>query len=872
VNAASFLDSVVAPGTVTTTPTNSTAFTPGAITTSGILIQILNTTTSPSGTFTVALFNTTAGAAVAGATVTVNVSDLPAVLSTRTGARGLGWAYFKFASDITLLAATNYAVRLSTSVANQITVYTSGTTNWSRGLVTTTNAAPAATDVLIIAGNYTGAGTSNSYAVTMNQTSSATVYGQIYIATKGTLQYPTTAATYILRLSGNMFVTSGGTLKMGDSTNPIPNGGFARLELNVTSANQFSLFISGGTFITYGEEKSTGIKLAADASAGATSITLSATPTNWKSGETIVLASTSTTAAQAEIKNLASGVSSTTASIAALTNAHSGSSSSWTEADIANLNRNVIITVGATTTLSTNVQITGQNTVVNCKYTQFLQCAGTAATTAGVSVGTNTGNAQDMSVEIRYCSFYQSTPLASGLGFYLGTSVAGTGSSLIFSDNVIYNYSGAGITLLAVAGVDSLTWRNNFFVRNGSCFVQYWIGSSDGNIFTSSSSTGVILNTYSSGTARCYPIGTNTIFDNWRIYSNGSFGAQFGVSATVASEFSDKSVLTIPGWRVFYNAGGTAITFVNYDMLYSSSQITFDSAYIFGSSNSLITYTNLINRVIFKDCYLWRDRNVTVASAVYPQASQVPSYTDYMHFVDCSFAISPTGGTNAFSTSIFRSDYTRGGNLMVSNPQFFGTVNSRNNFFKGTPYIQGIQVFKENGVTGSNTIYTNLGNISTDTTIFRTSAPSTRLTPAFRYGILASNTVRIPVVAGESSTVSVWVRLSTLADGVQYNGINPELVYRFNSMSSNLEDTVVATASSTGGVWQQLSYTVSAVPLDTVLEFFVQCDGTNGWVNVDDWDTSSVNDSRGGVFFSNLVGVYSEPDFGAGGASYTFIN
>jgi len=84
VNAASFLDSVVAPGTVTTTPTNSTAFTPGAITTSGILIQILNTTTSPSGTFTVALFNTTAGAAVAGATVTVNVSDLPAVLSTRT--------------------------------------------------------------------------------------------------------------------------------------------------------------------------------------------------------------------------------------------------------------------------------------------------------------------------------------------------------------------------------------------------------------------------------------------------------------------------------------------------------------------------------------------------------------------------------------------------------------------------------------------------------------------------------------------------------------------------------------------------------------------------------------------------------------------
>lgn len=152
VNAASFLDSTATPATVTTTPTNGTAFTPGAITISGILLQINDRASVASGTFTVSLFNTTAGTLVAGTTVTVNVSDLP-IVATRVGARGLGWANFKFAADITLLAATNYAVRLSTSVASQIIMFTAGTTNWSRGLVTTTNAAPAATDVLIVCGN-----------------------------------------------------------------------------------------------------------------------------------------------------------------------------------------------------------------------------------------------------------------------------------------------------------------------------------------------------------------------------------------------------------------------------------------------------------------------------------------------------------------------------------------------------------------------------------------------------------------------------------------------------------------------------------------------------------------------------------------------
>jgi hypothetical protein len=871
VNATSFLDSTGTGTTVTTTPTNGTAFTPGAITISGILLQINDRASSPSGTFTVSLFNTTAGALVAGTTVTVNVSDLP-ITATRVGARGLGWANFKFAADVTLLAATNYAVRLSTSVASQIIMFTAATTNWSRGLVTTTNAAPAATDVLIVCGNYTGVGTSNSYAVTMNSTSASPVYGQIYIATKGTLSYGTASATnYILRFAGNMFVTREGSLIIGTLSVPIPQNSTARLEFNVASNNQFGLFISGGDFTSYGAERSADITLAANASAGATSVTLSSSPTGWSSGDTLGFASTTTNFGQSEVKNLTANVTSTTASIVALTNAHDGIIANYTQADVINLTRNIVITVGATTTLNTSVQITGYGTTVDCKYTAFLQCAGAALTNAGINIGTSAGNAQAMNIDIQYCSMYQATPIASGLGVYLGTSIASNDSSLTFSYNSTYGYSGASITLLSVSGISTLIWTNNVFMRGGTSNISNWIGTNNNNVFTSGSGIGVTLNTYSSGTARCFPIGPNTLFQNWRIYSNVGIGAQFQVG-TITVEFGDPSYLTITNLMCFRNAGNSVINFSNFDMFHSSSQIIFDGAYFFGNTTCLVNYLNINTKIIFENSYLWSDRAFQSPSAVFPQANQVPQYTDYLHFLDCGFGISPTGGSNTFSTSIFRSDFNRGGGLMVVNPTFAGTVNTRNTLYKGNQYSQGIQVVKQNGVTGSNIIYTNSGNISSDSVIFRTSAPSVRITPAARYNMLSSPTVRIPVLAGESCTVTVWVRLSSTSDGQQYTSTPPKLIYRFNSMSGNLQDNIVATASSTNGVWQQLSYTASSSALDAVLEFYVECDGSAGWINVDDWDTSSVNDSRGNVFFSNYVGVYTEPDFGAGGASYTFIN
>jgi hypothetical protein len=51
-------------------------------------------------------------------------------------------------------------------------------------------------------------------------------------------------------------------------------------------------------------------------------------------------------------------------------------------------------------------------------------------------------------------------------------------------------------------------------------------------------------------------------------------------------------------------------------------------------------------------------------------------------------------------------------------------------------------------------------------------------------------------------------------------------------------DTVLDTMTSAAGSWEQLSATTAAASQDGVFEVYVDCDGTAGWVNVDDWSVS----------------------------------
>lgn len=872
VDPSSFLDSVVTGTVVTVSPANSSIFTPGAITVSGIALQVYTKTLSPSGTFTVQLWNSSAGSAVSGTTVVVNVTDF-ATINVGLGQRGIGWMYFKFDSPVTLLAATNYAVRTNTSVSNQITLYASTGTNWSRAIVTTTVGTPAASDTLIICGSYTNS-SSSTVTVTMNSTSSATSYGTIYISEKGTLTYGTTGSTnYILRLSGNMFVTRNGSLIIGTSSTPIPETSTARLEFNVASNAQYGLYISGGNFTTYGSVKTTGVTLGADASAGATSITLSSLPTGWKNGNTLLIPSTTTTAAQAEIKNLSADVTTTTASIAALTNAHGGNSTTLVQADVLNLTRNVVITVGATTTLVTFVQICGYLTTVDCKYTSFLQCGSSVAGTSGLGLFNVTGGTMGISVDIQYCSLYQTTQVASSLGFYIGTTLNSTVSSTYtFSNNVCYNFGSSPIIVQVLDGVTNPIWESNYFVRSGTSGIYDWRGSNSNNVFTSSTTTGITLYVFINANGVGFPSSDSSIFSNWKLYGNAGYG--ISIATNTANAISTSSVVSINGWRIWRNAAG-GLAFSTLDLYHPDTRVVFNSVYIFGHPNYGIYFNGTLGgRWSFESCYFWSGTTQTTPYCIGSASSATGLYVDALYLNNCTFGRDYLGNTSNFTTAILNLSLLRGSNIIIYNPTFSGTVAGRSTAGRGFNYSPSVQVFKENGVTGSNSLYANYGTVSTDSSIYKTLSPSFRLAPFASGYKCPSSTVRVPVGSGESCTITTWVRRSVAGDGSAYNGNQPRLVYRYNPLAGNNTVTIGATGASAGGMWEQLTYTTPSALHDCVMEFYIDCDGTAGWINIDDWDTNLSNDSRGGKYWAPYVTSYSEPSFSIGSGSdksYTFI-
>ena len=80
--------------------------------------------------------------------------------------------------------------------------------------------------------------------------------------------------------------------------------------------------------------------------------------------------------------------------------------------------------------------------------------------------------------------------------------------------------------------------------------------------------------------------------------------------------------------------------------------------------------------------------------------------------------------------------------------------------------------------------------------------------------------------------------LRFMGDGAAYNGNQPRLIVRRNDAIGITSDTVLATYSAGTGSWNQLSGTTAAFSDDGVAEVIVDCDGTAGWTNIDDWSVS----------------------------------
>jgi Zn-dependent protease len=723
-HATNFIDSRAASTAVTQTPVANTSFSFASAppTLQGIAVQLSSRAATPAGTLTAELYNVTGATSVR--SVTVNVSDI----STTYGAAGSTWVYFKFASNVTLATGTNYAIRLSTSSAGQITCYALATTNWSYLLITTTNQASVASDSVIVTGTHTGAGAFTPSVVTMDNTALVGL-ANIFVSNRGTLTCGTAESTNYQfgnynYSAGLFFIGYGGSVYLGGySGGLIPSTSTVTLHIGAGSAASLQIF---GTFVTgstYANASGTGTgkpinKLGADVASGATGTTVTDSTTGWKSGDQIVVPSTTRTATQYEVITLDSDQSGTTITHSATpyVNAHGGNASTLVQADLANLTRNIIIKSINNLTKG-NIQVQ-TNSIVNL-YGVRLQDMGSgiAVTTAGIGVSGLT-QANGASFTMRYCVLTNTninSATLSGTGLFTASDI---GTSI--SNNVFY-----GLGWTALTNPNSIYGINdyNMFIGNYGtyCSISTYCGSN--NVFSSNTCAGA---GYSGG---FYQNATRNSF-----YSNSAYGLYF-IGNTLSTGMSYFYI-----WR--NNAQGIGI---NSNATTNPRTLIWDfsNCYIFGNTTSgIIPIASLYTKVSFNNCYIYGGSTLVQIYGMNPNTQ----YLDTIYFYNCSFGYDNNNSASPHTISnIFNP--TRQSCLLFYSCLFNGTEISGQTPSGGYNSNSLAQSFVSvnHNQSGLNKQWLLNGTISGDNVIYNSASPSIRMTPLSATYKLSSPTFKIPI-------------------------------------------------------------------------------------------------------------------------------
>lgn len=791
---------------ITTSVSASPAITGLSNTVDGVMVQLGYRIASPTGTVTLELYNNTT--TTIDRTVTINVSDLSSQSGVSTLTYG-GWIYFKFSSTITLNGAQSYAVRIKSSVASQLAFMRSGTAgDWNRGLVTTTTGAPATGDSCHIAGEFLSAGSSNSFTVTMDNTSTALQLSAdggsnaLTINEKSTFCYGIAASTnYYLKCAGNVRAYCGSAFKIGDVSNPIPSTSTATLEMVLASNGQYGIEV-GGTFTTYGATKTVSAKLNADASAGATLLTTDIS-TGWKSGDIIGVPSTTRTYTELQKLTLASDAVTTTLTTNALTAAKGGNSTTGVQADLINLTRNVKF---LSQTYASYVYFPNVTQSISIYYTEFKGFGTATANKYGLSFYSDT-----ITANIRYCSFYDGNIVTGTRCIYINRLITG---SINLQSNNFYNasLSESNYYIEPITPI-TVTLNNCIFIGGGGMQVLD-VGGVFSNITLANSNATIQINENNQ-------IGT--------ISNITTYGVQGSGLSTVKGY---GNITNFKSWR----CAGYGI------LLQSTTQadkrLYINGATFFGNGNGNVFISTITGVCILNNATITAGTTLTSPFGITMGSA-----------VDTLFISNSTIGSGHTSGDIVGNGAAALNNINLFNVNL-NSVIKINGITSTAIGFTGLALtsINEGGVAGSNFTYANNYTSSKDTTIFNTSSPSFRITPNTD-AILRPKTdhtpVKLAVKSGDTPTVTVAVRKSVVGDGTAYNGTQPRLMLRPCIHAGVIDYTVIATCVSANGVWEILSGTLPAPSMDCVYEFYVDCDGTTGWINIDDFNTTYFKSTKG---------------------------
>jgi len=810
VDPVSLLDSEVANTALTTSYVSSQNFAPGAITIDGIAVKLASRAASPVGTVSVELYNATDLISVPGTEVTLNVSDLP-TCSTGADAKEGGWILFKFAAPVLLVAGKNYNVRAKTSDATQVNLYRNGTAgNWSRMLRTTTTQAPVAGDVLHVLGEHTGAGTGNDITVTMNNTNN-TQFGSgadgstaLTVCKRGTLSYGVAAATnYYLRLGGNLIVYNGALFNIGTVANAIPRDSTAVLEFNPVADGGMGLIIrNGGTFVAQGLSRTNGknvvsCKLNTDEPAGQTVLGVD-TDTGWLANDEIGIASTTRTAGECEKRTLSINASPTQLTVTvALTNAHSGTAP--TQAEVILLTRNVKIRSASSAIMAyVNFKLTA---LVDIDWVEFYYLGEEATDKRGINVQTTTG-----SLNIQYSSLHD----FEDWGLYVTGSAS---DNITVSQNVFYNVNSAsGNAAIQVIGTTgtSLVFSDNIIIRVAATNAAGFYLTDIGGTFTNNTIVGATDGFHLLEAA------TAGLFSGNVIHSCSRYGLYFEY-AMYSSILSSFSIWRNNNYGIYYYSAPRNLVFNGLTIFGNAiASIAF-----FASGAAKITFISLVSN---------GDTSFATPSGIYVTGSV--SACDIV-LENCDFS----------TVSGIKTAHTQ--DIYIAAPNSYVTLVARNTKFGAPTEVSGqatllpgsyIKSQKHNQTAGLHKSFFRCGNIDIDNIYFRTAAPSQRLSPNNASEKLESGSKKAAVNNGGAAAFTVWVRKSSVAaGGADYNGNQPRLVLKKNVAAGIASDTVLDTMTLGLNAWEQLTGITPAVTDDAVLEVVVDCDGTAGFINIDEW-------------------------------------
>lgn len=826
-DATSLSDSQTSSATLTTTFQSSTAFTPGAITIQGLCVKVASISTAGNPTFTVRL--AVGGVAVAGTTVTINATDLPVAPTGVAGSyRGctIGWVYLAFSAPVTLLAATAYTLQASATITNRISLYVASGANWSRLLVTTTTAAPAAGDSFTNVARRTGAGASTTFSVRYDDPnptdygSANTIVASASVGQGCELTFSTTSST-TLRLSGILQVWAGGIFRMGSASTPIPRAYRAILEFDSAADGDFG-YVCYGTHSFYGESRTSGktkirTRLTADLAAAGTTLTV-LDDTGWLNGDRVLIGATTRVATETEIRTLSAdaGASSLTVTAGA-TNAHSGTTGS--QAEIALIDRNVV--VRAVTTTATYFWIDGSPADDPDMGWVLWENSGGTGTKQWSFGSASSPTVPCYSRLMQSCVWY---------GFEVektnGTAVA-TSTRIRYVDCISYG-TGNGVYLTEFINVRLELQGGAFFgtAANAGVFRH-----GDGGL----SVTDVL---FCGGGVQART--TQTLL-TWA-FEDCEFHSQSSNSRAIFFAGADQGYLTVRRcrfWRgspVGFGAAVVSMSFSSADAieaLFEDCQFI-GNACAFGCGTGGLAVRGLIR---FVNCDFNAESGYT--------ASTGWTISTTMHVMieahECRFSqVSPVFSGSDIANNGTPWMVNDGGGFRFINTLFGAAIpltsqirpiaDGGSGVYKRTACLA---YMREGGISQAHETQFGNGFVLYQSALSNVAAPCEELQPrgASTLWPLRSSRVFKPVPSGSSVTFTVYVRKSAAYDGAQ-----PRVRVLANG-SSEWQDTE-STMAGVADVWEQLQVTVGPAAEDGVAEAFVECDGTAGSVYVDDWSAT----------------------------------